>query len=287
MTYVAKNNVVVGTGAAAFSSDGQSWAGSEFNMSDDGTAPGPNSVPGVAANEFLNITAGFEDLHLKPTSAAINAGTNLSGNFTNDIDDETRGSTWDMGADEVAVTVNYRSIGTAADYSANTVTTTNGSPLVTGDTTLWSTNNRGRGDVITIPCPNPPTCTGGTDYTVLRVDSETQLTLTMNFSGTDGPGLTYTISRQYTTLQAWETCISGGGGCTYFPVVGGDLVVDNRREVGIAYDDSAVPADADFTAGVIIDGSTTDADHDITLTADGGNRHYGLEGQGTAIQHGR
>ena len=263
-----------------------------YNISEDATAscgtclPNRNftDVPTASANfvVFTDLSGGSEDFHLKasPVNDAVNAGLNLSGSFTNDIDDETRGVAWDIGADEIAVTVNYRSIGTATDYLTSTVTTTNGSPVVTGDTTLWLTNNRGRGDAITIPCPDPPTCTGGTDYTVLSVDSETQLTLTTNFLGTDGPGLTYTISRQFTTLQGWEDCISGAGGCTYFPVVGGDLVVDNRSEVGIAYNDEV---GVDFTDNLLISGSTTDPDHNITLTADGGNRHYGIPGDGVVL----
>ena len=238
---------------------------------------GQNNVS-LANMNFVNEPG--RDLHIGGGSAAQNAGADLSGIFTNDIDDEARATNWDIGADETRTTVNYRSIGTASDDSTNTVTATNGSTVVTGDTTLWLTNNRGRGDVITIPCPDPPACTGGADYTVLSVDSETQLTLTTNFSGTDGPGLTYTISRQFTTLQGWENCISGAGGCTYFPVVGGDLVADGRAEVGIAYDDEV---GADFTDVLVVNGATTDADHDITLTVDGDNRHYGRAGDGVVL----
>ena len=60
-------------------------------------------------------------------------------------------------------------------------------------------------------------------------------------------------------------------------------MADDRREVGIAYDDSVVPADPDFTDGVLINGSTTDATHTITLTADGDNRHYGIPGAGVLV----
>ncbi len=178
---------------------------------------------------------------------------------------------------------NYRSIGEAADYSLGTVTATLGSAVVTGSgAQLWQGANRGRGDRINI---------GGTDYTVLSVDSETGLTLTSAFTGTTGSGKLYTISRQFTgptALQDWENCISFGGVCTYFPasVSSANLVADNRSEVGIAYNDSPVPADPDFTAGVVIDGSTTDAAHGITLTADAGNRSYGVPGQGVVIDQG-
>ena len=53
--------------------------------------------------------------------------------------------------------------------------------------------------------------------------------------------------------------------------------------MGIAYDDAV---GADFAGGLVIDGSVTDAGHTITLTADGGNRHYGLKGQGVVIDNG-
>ena len=41
-----------------------------------------------------------------------------------------------------------------------------------------------------------------------------------------------------------------------------------------------VPADPDFTVGMDLQGSITTPDHDITLTADGTNRHYGIPGAG-------
>ena len=171
----------------------------------------------------------------------------------------------------------YRSIGTALDYMSGTINTTDSSPVVTGIGTAWRAANRGRGDVITFPCPDPPTCTGGTNYTIFRVDSETQLTLTTpvsgNFSGS------YNIARQFDKLQEWEDCISGAGGCTYFPVVGGDLVLDDRREIGIAYNDTP------FTDPLEFNGSTTDPTHDIKLTVNPGNRHYGIPGGGVVLDN--
>ena len=53
--------------------------------------------------------------------------------------------------------------------------------------------------------------------------------------------------------------------------------------MGIAYNDAV---GTDFAGGLVIDGSTTDATHTITLTADGANRHYGLPGQGVLINTG-
>ena len=179
-------------------------------------------------------------------------------------------------AEELApTTVNYRSIGTVTNYTTGTIDATEGSAVVDGTGTSWQTANRGCGDRIQI---------NGTDYTILSIDSETQLTLTVPVSGSY-TGI-YTISRQFLTLQACETCISGGGGCTYFPVVGGNLVADDRKEIGIAYNDSIVPTDPDFTAQVLFDGSITDNTHTITLTADDSNRHYGAVGNGVVVDMG-
>ena len=147
----------------------------------------------------------------------------------------------------------------------------NGSATVTGIGTQWVTANRGRGDYITI--------TGQGTYTILGVWSETALALTQAFSGTSGT-YSYTIGRQFADLVSWEDCVDGppGVACPYFPVVSASLVADDRREVGIAYKDSVFTAGANVV--VLIDGSTTDANHTITLTADDGNRHLGVAGNG-------
>jgi len=171
---------------------------------------------------------------------------------------------------------NYRSIGTAADRSTvggdGTVEPFPGTDLVIDTGTQWQTWNRGRGDVITI---------SGTPYTVLAVDTNTQLRLTTPFTGAVGPGQSYTIARQFTgataeaALVAWETCIDGG------PSACGtsNLVTDDRREFGILYEDSVFV----LTAVRSISGSTTDALHSITLTADGVNRHNGIPGNGVIV----
>jgi len=169
-------------------------------------------------------------------------------------------------------TTSYRSIGIAPDYTSGAVAATNGSVVVTGSGTAWRTANRGRGDRIRIDTA---------DYTIDHVISNTQLELTKPFTGFTGTGKPYVISRQYTTLQAWEDCISGvPAACTFFPVASSNLVADDRREVGIAYKDSI------FTSALTIEGSTTDALHDITLTAIPGNRHYGIAGAGVVLDIG-
>jgi uncharacterized repeat protein (TIGR01451 family) len=158
--------------------------------------------------------------------------------------------------------VNYRSIGTngAVLHSAGTASVAAGATIVT----LASASlpgNVGAGDVLTF--------TGAPAETlfVLSRDSATQLTL-------QGPataahvGQTYTITRAYTSLAAWETGRQG------------DLVGENRREVGVAYNDGPLPG------GLTVDGSTTDPVHSIALTAAPGQRHLGRAGTGAVLDNG-
>lgn len=61
-----------------------------------------NNIAFTTAN-FTNVSANTEDLHITSSSALKNVGTDLSGTFTTDIDNETRptgANTWDIGADE-------------------------------------------------------------------------------------------------------------------------------------------------------------------------------------------
>jgi hypothetical protein len=49
---------------------------------------------------FTNVTAGSQDYHIGASSGLRDAGTDLSGTFTLDINGRTRSGTWDIGADE-------------------------------------------------------------------------------------------------------------------------------------------------------------------------------------------
>jgi hypothetical protein len=183
-----------------------------------------------------------------------------------------------------APTVVYRSIGTAADDSTGTVSTTNSSTVVDGVGTSWLTINRGPGDVIGICDQAFPTCTSSTNYTVRSVQSDVRLTLTTPYAGsTAGHG--YTIRRQFQAaagnaapaLIAWEDCIDGGP-CPAFapgPAASGNLVAGNRVEIGFLYKDSVVQPPDSSTGGVQIRGSETSGTHRIILTAAPGNRHNG------------
>jgi hypothetical protein len=167
------------------------------------------------------------------------------------------------------IEANKRSIGGAANYTAGTLAATRGSTVVTGTGTAWKTANRGRGDRLTF---------NSVDYMVDAVISDTRIILTTPVLGASG-SYPYTLARQFTTLQAWEDCISAGAACPFFTVPSASLVADSRREIGVAYNDGVYTLAAPF----IISGSTTDATHSITLTADPGNRHNGTAGTGVRI----
>jgi hypothetical protein len=258
-------------------------------------------VVGVA-----DASAGLLRLYLDGTERATAAydGASQTGTSVLQIGNnpDSTGQNWDGGIDEVRVAnvarsaawiraqylstsdrfvsfgaevgaCQLRSIGTALPYADGTVTVTTGSWRVTGSGTAWKTNNRGRGDRITID---------GTDYTVLAVGSDTELRLSSVFTGTGGSGKAYTIARKFMTLADWEDCVDGGAGtCAPFSDVTGSLVADNRQEIGIAYKDSVF----NLTATVTIRNSTTDSTHDITLTADAGNRHLGIAGNGVVVDN--
>ena len=292
-TLLLRNNISFGNGGAEYAPDPADSLdpASSHNLSDDGSAtaasPGGGAQTLVTLGQiaFYSTTPGSENLHIRFASLARDQGTDLSAIFADDIDATARpgGPLWDKGADEVPPQMNYRSIGTAVDYVAGSVSATTGSDLITGAGTQWVTNNRGRGDRIQVQA---------IDYTILTVLSETQLRITQPYAGAGGSPLPYTISRQYARLQQWEDCITFGGACTYFPVASASLVADNRSEVGIAYKETAFkhsnggPGGAPLAGGaplLSIDGSITDPTRSITLTADGVNRHYGLPGTGVVL----
>jgi len=74
-----------------------------YNFSKDDSAPGDNSIHGDTDGEtpnFVSTTSGSEDFHLASTlSGLYDAGTDLSGTFTDDIDGDTR-SVWSIGVDD-------------------------------------------------------------------------------------------------------------------------------------------------------------------------------------------
>jgi hypothetical protein len=176
----------------------------------------------------------------------------------------------------------YRSIGNTGAIvgaGASGISVTNGSNVVDAPGAQWVTGKRGRGDVITI---------AGVNYMVGSVVSETRLYLSEPYPGATQSGLPTQIRRQFATLADWKSCIDGQGAtpppagpCYYFPAPTTSLVADDRNEVGIVYNDGSA-----YAAGLVIDGSTTDATHTIALTVDPGHRHNGIGWSGSGIPAG-
>ncbi|RMD88210.1 MAG: T9SS C-terminal target domain-containing protein [Calditrichaeota bacterium] len=102
-TLTVINCMATNSTTKAFGAFGQGSfsAESKNNLSDDDSAPGPNSLHFVSASDlFKSIVQDQEDFHLKSGSPAINAGVNLSNEFMDDIDGQLRSTFWDIGADE-------------------------------------------------------------------------------------------------------------------------------------------------------------------------------------------
>ena len=115
-----RNNISHSNGGVGFLFSALSPATSN-NLSSDDTAPGPGSLLNVplAAMSFVSTTPGAEDLHIKPGSAAENAGAGLSSVFNFDIDAGVRATPWDIGADDITATAVELMSFTAAGQDAS------------------------------------------------------------------------------------------------------------------------------------------------------------------------
>ena len=76
------------------------WTATTCMCADSITETGLTSGVAFDTSNFTNVTAGSVDIHLVTGSALIDAGTDLSGTFTIDINGATRSGTWDVGPDE-------------------------------------------------------------------------------------------------------------------------------------------------------------------------------------------
>jgi len=161
-------------------------------------------------------------------------------------------------------TVNLRSIGLAPGDLSNTGTATaNLASSVVTFSGVSLPSNIGVGDEITLE----PGFPGQEILYILSRDSATQVTLQSPTGFDHSGGVAYRIRRAYGSISAWETAREG------------DLVGQNRREVGFAYDDGLGP----FTESVIIDGSTTDACRFMWLRVAPGHGHNGTAGTGVVL----
>jgi hypothetical protein len=88
-----------------------------------------------------------------------------------------------------------------SQYSTGTATVTNGSATVTGTNTLWLANVTA-GDSFTV-------AGDGVMYDVASVDSDTQVTLSVAYSGVTASGVVYTIARDFTSPDNFPELTTG------------------------------------------------------------------------------
>jgi len=157
---IALNNLVVGSGdSEAFHgtfADGTGYSASDgLDFPDVGGAPLNNR----SSQTISFVDAAVKDFRLAPgDSGARGFGANLSADaslaFTTDIEGITRGTIWDIGADQAAIPV-YYSVGQAplTDHKTGTPTVT-----IAGNTATFSEDqtatNMGVGDVINYDTDN-------------------------------------------------------------------------------------------------------------------------------------
>ena len=130
--FIIKNTTVHVTSGDAYHFGGGlgvgSSAGSDFNASSDATAPGTTVLTSVVqANQFVSLTGGSEDFHIKSGANLIDAGTDLGAMANIDIDGRDRdamGDVWDIGADESSLappTINISGTCKQQDEATNCV----------------------------------------------------------------------------------------------------------------------------------------------------------------------
>ena len=216
---------------------------------------------------------------MKATADAIDAGTDLSGSFTNDIDDDPRGASWDIGADEYVgtpLTAIYYSVGTDSTslYGAN-------ASASSGTLTLASAaaNNIGVGDEIR---------EGSNRYYITGRNSDTEFTI-QNSAATGTPGDTnitfsstaITIYRAYNSLLAAFDSGTGVQDSSHLNTT--DLVAGNFQLNIAGYNDGP-----DGSSGILIEEpwNTGPSNYIRVLTATdstevgASQRHTGVAGTG-------
>ena len=158
------------------------------------------------------------------------------------------------------LSVNYRSIGTNAGvlHGTGTGSVALGSTTVDFGGGASLPTNVGIGDTLSF------TGAPAEILYVLSRNSATQVTL-QTPATIAHTNQTYTVTRSFTLLADWETARQG------------NLVAENRREMGIAYNDGP------FTTGVNVAGWTTDSARYPMLVPAAGHRHNGTAGTGVVV----
>lgn len=127
-------------------------------------------------------------------------------------------------------------------YNTGTISVVNGSPTVTGSGTLWVANVKA-GDKIALGSTNVVTSAW---YTVDSVDSDTQITLTENYTTTPNlSGQAYTLRKVFTAsdLDFWDVDVFPNAplGTTSGLAAGDHLFLTNGQEL-VVWDGNAAQA---------------------------------------------
>ncbi len=160
-----------------------------------------------------------------------------------------------------AATINHRSIGTFKGvlFGTGTASVAKSETAVTFEGGTIPANV-GRGDEIVID---------GEELYILTRDSDTQLTL-QSAAEAEHIGDEFAVRRAYTSIQSWVNDRNG------------NLVRENRLEVGVLYNDGPFTVKNGWVMAWI-HGSRTDPEHFMWLTAAEGARHKGVAGTGVVL----
>ena len=241
-----------------------------------------NFPPGAGGTNYFvratvsNLVAGNSTVFSLDAAGIdeVEASVGESGSITNALHSQS-----------MSPSINYRSIGTNSSvlYQAGNASVLAGSNAVTfgGGASLpvpTAIGAVGQGDKLVI---------GSETFFILSRDSNTQVTI-QEIAVSNHAGEAYTITRAYNTLQDWEDDCVAVPGClpTSSGGRGGDLVTDDRYEIGVAYNDVASGPfiDDDVDGRVVrILGSTVDATRHRDLTVAAGQRHNGTAGTGAVV----
>jgi predicted outer membrane repeat protein len=166
----------------------------------------------------------------------------------------------DLAAD--AAVINYRSIGTGAEvlFNAGRASVNQGQAIVTFDSGGSLPAAIGSGDEIVID---------DEELYVLSRDGDNQLTL-QTPAQKDHAGDEFAIRRAYHSIQSWVNDRNG------------DLVAEDRLEVGVCYNDGPFSSKNPW-ALARIRGSISDPEHFMWLTVADSAQHRGIAGAGVVL----
>jgi hypothetical protein len=161
-----------------------------------------------------------------------------------------------------ALVTNYRSIGTTTEvlYSIGSASISDGGTTVEFGLGCSLPLNIGKGDRLMVDSEQ---------FFILSRESDTQVKVQAQ-ARENHIEAGFTIERAHHSIRAWEAARNG------------DLVGDDRREVGVCYNDGPFYANNRFSLATI-QGSRTDAVHYMWVTVAEGHRHNGIAGSGVVL----